>query len=104
MGIHTGEPQTSSEGYVGQVVHRAARICGAAHSGQVLLSHTTKELIDDPGLEGARLHDLGEHALKDISSRVHLHELVIEGLPSDFPPIKTLDAHPTRFNSHSIRH
>ncbi|MGI8519158.1 MAG: hypothetical protein ACR2MC_00875 [Actinomycetota bacterium] len=41
------------------------------------------------------MHDLGEHALKDISARVHLYELVVEGLPSDFPPIRTLDAHPS---------
>jgi len=95
MGIHTGEPQTSSEGYVGSDVHRAARICAAAHGGQVLLSQTTKDLIEVPGLDRATLHDLGEHALKDISARVHLYELVIEGLRSDFPPIRTLDAHPT---------
>jgi len=95
MGIHTGEPQTSSEGYVGPDVHRAARICAAAHGGQVLLSQATQVLIEVPRLDRATLHDLGEHALKDISARMHLYELVIEGLPSDFPPIRTLDAHPT---------
>ena len=95
MGIHTGEPQTSSEGYVGPDVHRAARICAAAHGGQVLISQATKDLIEGTGLDRATLHDLGEHALKDISSRVHLYELEIDGLRSDFPPIRTLDAHPT---------
>jgi len=95
MGIHTGEPQISSEGYVGPDVHLAARICAAAHGGQVILSQSTQDLVDNTGLDGATLHHLGEHALKDISSRVHLYELVIEGLPSDFPPVRTLDAHPT---------
>ncbi len=69
MGIHTGEPQTSSEGYVGPDVHRAARICAAAHGGQVLLSQATQVLIEVPRLDRATLHDIGEHALKDISAR-----------------------------------
>ncbi len=45
MGLHSGEPLIASTGYVGMDVHRAARIGDAAHGGQVLLSHTTRELV-----------------------------------------------------------
>ena len=46
MGLHTGEPQRSSEGYVGLDVHPAARIMSAGHGGQVLLSQTTRDLVE----------------------------------------------------------
>jgi class 3 adenylate cyclase len=41
IGLHTGEPLLTEEGYVGLDVHRAARICAAAHGGQTLLSQAT---------------------------------------------------------------
>ena len=47
MGIHTGEPVVGAEGYTGMGVHRAARICGAGHGGQVLVSNATRELVAD---------------------------------------------------------
>src|SRR5450759_896777 len=58
MGLHTGEPLLTDEGYVGLDVHRAARICAAAHGGQVVLSDATARLIE------ADIRDLGEHRLK----------------------------------------
>jgi predicted ATPase len=81
MGIHTGEPTLTDEGYVGADVHRAARIMAAGHGGQVLLSQTTRDLLDS--MVG---RDLGEHRLKDLSVPQRLHQLG-EG---DFPPLKTL--------------
>ncbi len=92
MGLHTGEPQISSSNYVGLDVHRAARIMAAAHGGQVLLSQRTYELVRDKLPKGVTLRDLGEHRLKDLRQPKHLHQLVITGLPTDFPPIKSLDA------------
>ncbi len=103
IGIHTGEPQLSSEGYVGMEVHHAARIMGAAHGGQVLLSQTTRDLVEHDLQEGVSMRDLGEHRLKDIERPGRLFQLVIEDLPSDFPPLKTsyhlhnLPAQPTSF-------
>ncbi len=93
MGLHTGEPQRSAEGYVGLDVHRAARIMSAGHGGQVLLSQTTRDLVEHDLPDGVSLRDLGAHRLKDLPHPSHLFELVISGLPADFPPLKTLDTH-----------
>ena len=82
MGIHTGEPLVTDEGYVGIDVHRAARIMGAADGGQVLLSQTTRDLLDG----GVELHDLGEHRLKDLSAPQRLYQLG----DGEFPPLRTL--------------
>ena len=91
MGLHTGEPQISaSENYVGIDVHRAARIAAAAHGGQVLLSQETYELVNGQLPDGMTLKDLGVHRLKDLRQPKHLYQLIIEGLPSDFPPLKSL--------------
>ncbi|HLJ81205.1 MAG TPA: adenylate/guanylate cyclase domain-containing protein [Ktedonobacterales bacterium] len=97
MGLHTGAPQLAGEDgarYVGLDVHRAARIAAAGHGGQVLLSEATAALVrDQPPGEGAWLRDLGTHRLKDLRRPERLYQLVLDGLPIDFPPLKTLDAH-----------
>ena len=94
MGLHTGEPQLSSEGYVGIDVYHAARVMSAGHGGQVLLSQTTRDLVEHQLPDGVSLRDLGEHRLKDLQRPVHLFQLVIAGLPSHFPSLKSLDAYP----------
>ena len=83
MGLHTGEPIVTDEGYVGMDVHRAARIAASAHGGQIVLSETTRRLVDGTGML-----DLGEHRLKDLVGGERLYQLG-EG---DFPPLRTLDA------------
>src|SRR5919108_2063183 len=65
MGIDTGEPSVVDEGFVGLPVHRAARICAAGHGGQILLSRTTRGLVEDALPRDVRLLDVGEHRLKD---------------------------------------
>ena len=80
MGLHTGEPLSDDEGYVGFDVHRAARIAAAGHGGQVLLSQATADLA------GAEVRDLGLHRLKDLSAPERLFQLGTEV----FPPLKTL--------------
>jgi len=92
MGIHTGTPTVHDGGYVGMDVHRAARIAGAAHGGQVVISSATAELVGGRLPERVDLRDLGNHRLKDIARPERLLQLAIEGLPGDFPPIKTLGA------------
>jgi predicted ATPase/class 3 adenylate cyclase len=94
IGLHTGEPQLSSEGYLGLDVHHTSRIMSAGHGGQILLSQTTRELVEQALPEGLFLRDLGEHRLKDLLRPSHLFQLSSTDLPAEFPPLKTLDTHP----------
>jgi predicted ATPase/class 3 adenylate cyclase len=94
MGLHTGEPTLSTEGYTGLDVHYAARLMSAGHGGQVLLSQTTRDLVEHDLPAGVSLRDLGAHRLKDFQQKSHLSQLVIVDLPADFPPLNTLDTHP----------
>jgi predicted ATPase/class 3 adenylate cyclase len=83
IGIHTGEPRLTSGGYyVGVDLSRGARICSAAHGGQVLLSAATRNLVADE----VETRDLGEHLLKDIEEEERLYQLLAPGLELDFPP------------------
>ena len=100
MGLHTGEPERSSAGYVGLDVHFAARLLSAAHGGQILLSSTTQELVADDLPEGVSLRDLGWYHLKDFRDSKRLFQAVITGLPADFPPLRTLDV---RLNNLSVQ-
>src|SRR6266700_5615418 len=86
MGLHTGEPRLTDEGYVGLDVHKGARIAAVGHGGQVLLSGATRALID------AEVRDLGPHRLKDLSVPERIFQLEIDGLLSEFAPLKTLEA------------
>jgi predicted ATPase/class 3 adenylate cyclase len=94
MGLHTGEGVRGGENYLGMDVNRASRIADAAHGGQVIISGATAALVERALPDGVSLRDLGEHRLKDIAHPERLHNLVIEGLPADFPPPRTLDARP----------
>jgi predicted ATPase/class 3 adenylate cyclase len=82
MGLHTGEPLAAETGYIGIDVHRGARVMSAGHGGQVLLSQTTRDLLDDR----LPIRNLGEHRLKDLSAPQSLFQLG----DGDFPPLKTL--------------
>ena len=81
MGLHTGTPKRTGEGYVGLDVHLGARIAASGHGGQVVLSRATYELLD-----GAVCRDLGEHRLKDFDEPVGIFQLGDEV----FPPLKTI--------------
>src|SRR4029453_11982479 len=82
MGLHTGEPTVTEEGYIGIDVHRAARIAAAGHGGQILLSQATRDLV------GAdRLRDLGMHRLKDLAAPERLYQFGDD----EVPPLKSLD-------------
>jgi YVTN family beta-propeller protein len=91
MGLHTGEPAVGDERYVGLSVHRAARIGAVAHGGQVLLSGATRELVEDE-VDGVSIRDLGSYQLKDIDRPERLYQLDIEGLQTDFPPLRAANA------------
>ncbi|HEX2032450.1 MAG TPA: adenylate/guanylate cyclase domain-containing protein [Actinomycetota bacterium] len=94
MGLHTGEAVPGGDNYVGLDVNRAARIAAAAHGGQVLISEATRSLARAAMPSGTSLRDLGEHRLKDLAELERLYQVVIEGLPSEFPPPRTVDARP----------
>jgi predicted ATPase/class 3 adenylate cyclase len=81
MGLHTGTPLLTDEGYIGTDVHRAARIAAAGHGGQVLLSSETVALVGSDGLL-----DLGEHRLKDFDEPIPIFQVGDER----FPPLKTI--------------
>lgn len=91
MGLHTGEPIIARTGYISMDVHRAQRIAGAGYGGQVLISQTVRDLIEHDLPPGIALRDLGLHKLKDFRAPVPIYQLVMEGLPSEFPLLKTLD-------------
>ncbi len=84
MGLHTGEPDRIAEGYVGLDVVKGARIADAAHGGQVLLSNSTRDLLD----ADVAVADLGLHRLKGFADPVHLFQLG----STAFPPLATAAA------------
>ena len=83
IGIHTGSAVRTEEGYVGDDVHRAARIAAAGSGGQVLLSRPTAEQVD---AERFRLRDLGDHRFKDLRAPERVFQLG----DGHFPPIRSL--------------
>ena len=91
MGIHTGDAMLANDTYVGLDVHRAARIMNAGHGGQILASSATESLVRQSLPSGVELVDLGVHRLKDLAASEQLFGVRAEGLPSDFPPLRSLD-------------
>ena len=90
IGIHTGEPDLGDEGYVGMDVVVAARICAAAHGGQVVVSRATRDFVGDEPAAGVSFRPLGSHRLKDVPAAEQLFQLVAPGLPEGFAPLRTL--------------
>lgn len=91
IGLHTGEPARSQIGYVGPDVHRAARICSAAHGGQIVLSEGVQGLVEHNLPPGISLRDLGSHRLKDLAKPIQLFQVLASGLAADFPPVRSLN-------------
>jgi predicted ATPase/class 3 adenylate cyclase len=94
MGVHTGEPRVVDDDYSGIDVHCAARICSAAHGGQVVVSEATERLLASQPVDGVHLHDLGEHRLKDMSRPLRLYQVTAAGLIAAFPALRALDRPP----------
>jgi len=93
IGVHTSEANLSGSDYVGIGVHRAARIGAVGHGGQILLSQTTRDLLEDES--GFAVVDLGTYKLKDFAEPQRLYQLVDPRLPREFPPLRTLANRPT---------
>jgi class 3 adenylate cyclase len=89
IGIHSGYPTLDEVNYIGLAIHTTARICAAAHGGQVIVSGDTKEASQGQRPAGLRFVSLGEHRLRGIPNTVPLFQAAAKGLPSRFPPLHT---------------
>jgi DNA-binding NarL/FixJ family response regulator len=87
IGLHSGEAESSSGDYVGLDVHRAARICQAGHGGQILASEEAARLV------GSGARELGEFEFKGLRGPERIFQLVGDGLPADFPPLRNVREH-----------
>ncbi len=92
MGLHTGEAHLAGDDYGGFEVDRAARIAAAGHGGQIVVSATTRSLVESGLPPGVQLRDLGRHALRDIPAPEQLFQLDVPSLPHDFPPLRLVRA------------
>ncbi|MEW5985298.1 MAG: tetratricopeptide repeat protein [Chloroflexota bacterium] len=95
IALHTGAADHREGDYFGPTVNRLARLLAAGHGGQILLSGVTKELVEGTLPPGIELRDLGYRRLKDLVGTEHLFQLLAPDLPTSFPPLRTLDTHPT---------
>ena len=102
MGIHTGVPVTAEGGYVGVGVHRASRICQAAHGGQVLLSQTTADLVEGDLPDGVSLRDLGEYRLKDMVHPERIFQLLASGVTATFPAVRAVSMRTSRLRAAAL--
>jgi hypothetical protein len=93
MALHMGAAEERDGDYFGPPVNRVARLLSAAHGGQVLLSLPTHEMVRDQLPPGMSLAELGEHRLKDLFRPERVFQLTAPDLPSEFPPLRTLDAY-----------
>jgi predicted ATPase len=93
MALHTGAAEERDGDYFGPPVNRVARLLSAAHGSQVLLSLPTQELVRDQLPAGTSLRDLGEYRLKDLFRPERVFQLLAPELPSEYPPLRTLDAY-----------
>jgi predicted ATPase/class 3 adenylate cyclase/Tfp pilus assembly protein PilF len=92
MGLHTGPGRLGGDGYVGLAVHQAARVCSAAHGGQVVVSEATRNACGGQLPGGAGWLELGRHRLAGLGDPVELHQLCHPNLGDSFPPLRSLQA------------
>jgi predicted ATPase/class 3 adenylate cyclase len=98
IGLHAGSAEVGHDDYVGIDVHRASRIGGAGHGGQILVSDAVRALAS-----GSDYVDLGRHRLKGLEEPVHLFQLKVPGLEQAFPPLRSSDARPNNLPSLETR-
>jgi predicted ATPase/class 3 adenylate cyclase len=94
MAIHSGTAEQRGDDWFGSPLNRVARMLDAGHGGQILISQTVERLVADRFPEGVALVDLGERTLKDLARPERIFQLVTEDLPTDFPPLRSLDVRP----------
>ena len=89
IGIHSGYPTLNEANYIGMAVHTAARICAAAHGGQILVSGDTRTAARGAAPDGMRLRSLGQYRLRGLPEAVPLFQVAAKGLASRFPQPRT---------------
>jgi predicted ATPase/class 3 adenylate cyclase len=89
VGVHTGTVERRARHYFGPALYRCARLMATAYGGQVVVSQATAELVPD-----ASYIDLGRHRLKDLQEPEHVFQLVVPGLPTEFPPLRSAGGRP----------
>jgi class 3 adenylate cyclase len=89
IGLHRGRPELTDTGYVGLSVHAAARICFAAHGGQIIMSSAVRKAVEEPLPEGVSLRSLGAWRFRGIPDAVELFQVLAADLVSDFPPLRS---------------
>ena len=94
MGIHSGEAELVGGSLLGLDINRGARIAAVGHGGQILASEATRALIASSLPADIQLRDLGAFRLKDLLGPERLVQVDADDLPSEFPPLRTPDAHP----------
>ena len=95
MALHTGDAKPQDGDYVGPVLTRCARLRAAAHGGQILLTQATRDLVRDALPADMELMELGEYHLPDFGHPTRIFQVAGDGLPADFPPLRTADLSPT---------
>jgi class 3 adenylate cyclase len=86
VGIHSGRPTLTDAGYIGLAVHATARLCSAAHGGQIVLSAVTRTAVGESAPAGLRFRNLGRHRLPGLPGAEMLFQAVASGLRQRFPP------------------
>ena len=94
IALHTGTVERRGDHYFGPALFRVARLQALGYGEQTLLSGVTARLAADTLPELASLRDLGTHRLKDLGEPEHVYQLMHPELRAEFPPLKSLDAHP----------
>jgi class 3 adenylate cyclase len=89
VGLHSGEPTLAKVGYIGLPVHMTARVCAAAHGGQILLSGHTVTASGDTVASDVRFRSLGVHRLAGLPEPEELFQLEAKGLAGEFDPPRT---------------
>jgi class 3 adenylate cyclase len=89
IGIHRGRPTLTDAGYVGLAVHTVARICSAAHGGQILLSAAARDAVGRSRAAGIRFRGLGSHRLRGLRESQALFQVEAADLPARFPALRT---------------
>ena len=89
IGLHSGHPMLTETGYIGLAVHTTARICAAAHGGQIVVSAATRTAIGTSPPAGVRFRGLGRHRLSGLPDPEMLFQLQASGLRARFPAPRT---------------
>lgn len=92
IGIHSGRPTLTDAGYVGLAVHTVARICSAAHGGQILLSGAARDAVGRSRPAGIRFRSLGSYRFRGLREPQAIFQVEAGDLPARFPPLRTLAA------------